>query len=113
MGIFDAITGVAERHPNVSEDQHSTLLQGAMAMPSLHQREDAPLSCSVPYPAFKNARKSFTFSPAPQALFCELEIHNEAVFVLGALKAPVQFGLTNLVSVFPDKIAPIRSRNEY
>ena len=32
MGIFDAITGVAERHPNVSEDQHSTLLQGAMAM---------------------------------------------------------------------------------
>jgi uncharacterized protein YidB (DUF937 family) len=32
MGLLDAITGRAERHPNVSEDQHSTLLQGAMAM---------------------------------------------------------------------------------
>jgi uncharacterized protein YidB (DUF937 family) len=32
MGLLDAITGMAERHPNVSEDQHSTLLQGAMAM---------------------------------------------------------------------------------
>ena len=32
MGIFDAITGMAERHPEVSEQQHSTLLQSAMAM---------------------------------------------------------------------------------
>ena len=32
MGIFDAITGMAERHPNVSPEQHSSLLQGAMAM---------------------------------------------------------------------------------
>ena len=32
MGILDAITGMAERHPNVSQEQHSSLLQGAMAM---------------------------------------------------------------------------------
>jgi hypothetical protein len=32
MGIFDAITGMAERHPNVSQEQHSNLLQSAMAM---------------------------------------------------------------------------------
>ena len=32
MGIFDAITGMAERHPDVNEQQHSTLLQSAMAM---------------------------------------------------------------------------------
>jgi hypothetical protein len=32
MGIFDAITGMAERHPDVSEEQHSSLLQGAMSM---------------------------------------------------------------------------------
>ena len=32
MGILDAITGMAERHPEVNEQQHSSLLQSAMAM---------------------------------------------------------------------------------
>ena len=32
MGLMDMITGAAERHPEVSQEQHATLLQTAMQM---------------------------------------------------------------------------------
>src|SRR6476646_10636100 len=32
MGLMDMITGVAERHPEVNQEQHATLLQSAMQM---------------------------------------------------------------------------------
>jgi uncharacterized protein YidB (DUF937 family) len=32
MSILDAVTNVVERHPDMSEEQHNTLLQSAMEM---------------------------------------------------------------------------------
>src|SRR3954463_11622480 len=32
MGLMDMITGAAERHPEVNQEQHATLLQTAMQM---------------------------------------------------------------------------------
>src|SRR5579884_2068417 len=32
MNIFDAVSNIAERHPDVSDQQHSSLIQGAMEM---------------------------------------------------------------------------------
>ena len=32
MSIFDALTNVVERHPEVNDEQHSTLLKSAMEM---------------------------------------------------------------------------------